>query len=450
MTVSLSFMNKNCDIAVIGAGPGGYVAAIRASQLNAKVVLIEKSEVGGVCLNRGCIPTKSIYASAELLSKIKKASSFGISVPNYELNMAEVITRKNRIVRRLASGVKALINKNKIELITGEAVLQSPNAIKVSSGDIIEAKKIIIATGSSSANIPNFPIDKKRIITSDEALEMPVLPKDMTIIGGGVIGVEFANIFNEFGVKVTIVEMLPSILPLEEEEISAELTKELQSRGIEILTNKRLSSPDEISSEKILVAVGRVPNVSGLGLENANIQFDVRKGISVNEKMETSNPNIYAIGDVTGKILLAHVASHQGMAAAENAAGGNCEMHYDLVPNCIFTSPEIASAGLTEEKARCQFKNIKTGKFPFMGIGKAACIGEQKGFVKMIADADDDKVLGVHIIGPHATNLIAEACAVMKFKGTINDMADMIHAHPTLPEALMETAFVLRGTPIHI
>ena len=441
------------NLVVIGAGPGGYVAAIRAAQFKAKVALIEKAEVGGTCLNRGCIPTKAILNSLEVFSSIKEADKFGISISGEcKADLSKIIDRKNKIVSQLNSGIKFLLKKKGVELINGAGFIKSKNEIEVATKDgkkTISSDKIIIATGSQPFELPDFKFDAKKIISSNEALELRSVPESILIIGGGVIGVEFATIFNRLGTKVTIVEMLPQILPTEDIEVAVEIRKILESSGIIIITGRKLASADEIPAEKILVAVGRVPDSSGLGLENIGVKLDNKK-VVVDDYLNTNVEGVSAIGDVTGKLMLAHVASHQGIVAVENMFGEETTMDYSLVPSCIFTNPEIASVGLSEAKAREKGLNIKVGKFPFAASGKALCMGKSSGFVKIVADKDTERVYGVHIIGVDATSLIAEAVLAIKLESTLDEFINTIHAHPTLPEVLMEASLVAKGTPIHV
>lgn len=452
-------MGFDRNLIILGAGPGGYVAAIRAASLEAKVTLIEQEEVGGTCLNKGCIPTKAILSSLEVFSLIKEAEKFGISIcdtygnSSVNIDLPKIIDRKNKIVNQLAAGIKFLLKKKGVELINGRGVIKNRNEIEITNRkkekSTITGDKIIIATGSKPVELQDFPFDGEKIISSNEALELREIPEGIVIIGGGVIGLEFATIFNKLGTKVTIVEMLQQILPTEDFEIAAEIRKILESNGVTIITGKKLSSKNEIPSEKILVAIGRIPNSSDLGLENAGVKLDGKK-IIVDEYMKTNIDGIFAIGDVTGKLMLAHVASHQAIVAAENSLGGEKSIDYSLIPNCIFTDPEIASVGLTETKAKEKGLNIKIGKFPFSALGKAICMGRTKGFVKIIADKDTERVYGVHIIGPSATSLIAEASLAIKLESTLDEFINTVHAHPTLPESLMEASFVAKGSPIHI
>lgn len=456
------------DIAVIGAGPGGYVAALRAAQQKSKVVVIEKDEVGGTCLNRGCIPTKALLASVEVLEMSSQARAFGLAGEPLKPDLAAMIARKDRIVKQLVNGIKFLFKTRQIELVQGLGKIVSPETIEVARPDgsktSVKAGKIIIATGSEPAKLPGFEPDGQTVITSTDALKMTSLPANILIIGAGAIGCEFAVVFSRLGAQVTIVEMLPQILPTEDEEIAGELRKIFEMSGIKIFTGVKVEKTEKLAggrtrvalsngqaeeTDRILLGVGRSFNTTGIGLEELNVRMD-RKAVAVNEKMETSVPGVYAIGDVTGKILLAHVASHQGLVAVANILGEGKSMDYTCVPGCIYTRPEVASVGLSEKKAREKSQDITVGKFPFAANGKAVCIGEAKGMVKIVADSKTRKVLGVHIVGPHATDLIAEAVLAIKSGCTTEEITETIHAHPTLSETVMEAAEVAQGTPIHI
>ena len=457
---------KKFNITVIGAGPGGYVAAIKAAQLGAKVAIIEKNAHGGTCLNRGCIPTKAFVACADAYQKIIDAEHFGIAVKKPTFDWKKIVERKNSIVKKLNTGIGALLKSNKIEIITGEAKLISKNKIEILNGKIsetIESDKIIIATGSEPAKPKFFPFDGKKVLDSTDLLNISKLPKSIIIVGGGVIGCEFANILNTFGVKVTVVEMLDRILPLEDKDISAAVTKKFKTSGIEVITGAAIENVKvtakgvggiiegkPISAEMMLVGVGRALNTKNIGLENTNVKLDDKGAVIVNERMQTTVANIYAIGDITNKLQLAHMASAQGIVAAINAAGGMEKIDYNVVPNCIFTIPEIGSVGLTEDQAKEKAEKIKVGKFYYAALGKALAAGEPDGFYKIIADANTDEILGVHIYGAHATDIIAEAAVAMKLESTVEELGKTIHAHPTLAEGVMEAAHALHGECIHM
>lgn len=456
------------ELIVIGGGPGGYVAAIRAAQLGAKVAVVERDAVGGTCLNRGCIPTKALIASTSTLANIKHAADFGIKVDGFSVDFSQIMARKDAIVKQLVGGINYLFKKNKVDLITGTAKLQGTGKVEVAKADgtteLLETKNIILATGSEPALISALGYNGKTVITSNEALELEAIPESLLVIGGGVIGCEFATIFAELGTQVTIVEAMPSILPLIDQELTRRLTTILKKKGITVRTNSMiksvsqandgmvavLESGEEITAEKVLISIGRTFNTKGLGLEEAGVALGPKGEILVNEYLETNVPGIYAIGDVTNKIQLAHVASSQGIVAVENIFGEKKKaMDYSVVPSCIFTSPEVASVGISSQDAEAQGLNVKIGKFPFQASGKALCIGETDGLVKFIADAESDKILGVHILGPHATDLIAEAALAIRMGVTAEQLATTIHAHPTLAETLMEAAEGVHGKTIH-
>ena len=446
-------MKKDFDLIVIGAGPGGYTAAICAAQLGGKVAIIEKGDLGGTCLNKGCIPTKSLIASIHILDCIRKAKEFGIVIEKEKIDFANIIARKERIVKQLRNGVNYLLKSYGIEVIKGNAYFISSSEVKVKD-EIFRFKKCIIATGSIPSAIPGIEIDGENIMTSDELLEIKEIPFSLLIIGGGVIGLEFACIFQSLGTKVTIVEVLPYILPDEDREISQTLERILKKKGIDIKTNTTvreinyadkgleivLESSNGLSRllvEKVLVATGRRPCIEGLGLENAGIICENNK-IIVNKKMETNIKNIYAIGDVIGAPFLAHKAYAEAMVAAKNAMGGETIIDYKAIPHCIFTIPEVASVGLTEEQAKEKGYKIKIGKFPFMANGKAVTLGEINGFVKVIVDRDSDIILGIHILGVQATEMITQAALAIDLECTTEKLIRIIYPHPTLSETIFQ------------
>jgi dihydrolipoamide dehydrogenase len=462
-------MNK-ADVAIIGGGPGGYVAAIKAAHLGLKAVLIEKNKLGGVCLNRGCIPTKALVSTAEILNYIKRADEFGIKVGEFSLDFSKVMRRKETITRRLNGGIGQLMKANKIRVISGKGNILEPGKVEVvnkeGKKEIIETKNIILATGSSVMRIPIPGLDNEEVITSDGALTLEKLPGKILIIGGGVIGIEFAGIFNSFGVEVTVVEMLPRILPTVDEEIALRLTSILKRKGIKILNDSKVENIEKIngnlevtistsqekqklSTEKVLLSAGRIPEWGNIDIDKLGLELDNR-AIKVDEKMKTNLPGIYAVGDVVGKIMLAHVASAEGKVAAENIAGIKSVMNYEVVPNCVFSTPEAARVGLTEEEARKKFNNIKVSKFPYMANGKAMDMGETEGMVKVIADGETDEILGIHILGAHASDLIAEATLGLSLEVTAKEIVNTIHAHPTLAEIIAEATEGIVGKPIHL
>ena len=455
------------DIAIIGGGPGGYVAAIYAGKKKAKVALVEKGELGGTCLNRGCIPTKSLIHGANLLQAIESAKDFGITADNVNFDWGLLQKKTSRIVKTLTKGVESLLAGNNVTVIRGTAKLSDKNTINIltdTEQSTITADNIILATGSvpTSVSIPGHNL--QNVITSDQALFLKQIPSSMLIIGGGVIGLEIGYIYNTFGTRVTIVEMLPQILPRQDEEISSELKKHIERQDIKIYTDSQVREIEEkdgvlrtvfetkygvqtIDSEKVLMATGRAPIVDAF--KDLGIKME-KSSVVVDEYLKTSIDNIYAVGDVTGKSMLAHVASHQGITAAKNILGEKQKIDDKAIPSCIYTSPEVASVGMTEQEARRIFKdNIKVGRFPYAASGKAMTLGERSGFVKIIAESKYNEILGVHIIGPNATELIAEAVLAIKLECTAEELANTIHAHPTLSEAMMEAAFDLLAEPIH-
>ncbi len=455
------------DIAIIGGGPGGYVAGIYAGKRKAKVALIEKCELGGTCLNRGCIPTKALIHSARLFQDIKNAGKFGIAADNVTINWNDMQKNTVSIVKTLTKGVENLLKSNSVTVFKGTAKLADKNTILISDKTeqmTITADNIIIATGSVPTILPIPGHDFQNVITSDEALFLEELPSSMLIIGAGVIGTEIGYIYNALGTEVTIVEMLPEILPKLDDDISQELIRHLKTQGIKIYTDAKVKEIKQkentlqtffetkegikfIDSEKVLIAVGRTPNTAAIEKLSCNID---KKGILVNDYLQTNIENIYAVGDITGKSMLAHVASHQGIVAIKNIMGEEHKMDYKAIPYCIYTNPEVASVGMSEKEAKAIYKdNIKVGRFPYTANGKAMAIGEKSGFVKIIAESRYNEILGVHIIGPCATELIAEAVLAIKLECTAEELADTIHAHPTLSEAVMEAAFDLLKEPIH-
>ncbi len=458
------------DVVIIGGGPGGYVAAIKAAHLGLKAVLVEKDKLGGVCLNKGCIPTKALVSTAELLNHIQKAGEFGIQVKDYSIDFTAIMKRKDLITRRLSSGVEQLMKANQVRVVKGEGQIVEPGKVEITDTagekEVIKTKNIIIATGSKVMKLPIPGIDSEGVITSDDALSLSELPSRMLIIGGGVVGIEFAGIFKALGVEVTVVEMLPRILLPIDEEIARRLTQILKRKGIEILTNCKVkeikkanqnlevlvSTTDgekKLETEKVLLAAGRVPELGNIDVQRLGIELD-GKAIKVDEKMRTNIPGIHAVGDVVGKIMLAHVASREGIVAVENISGKEVLMDYKVVPNCVFSMPEVASVGLTEEEARKENDNIKVSKFPFMANGKALSMGETEGMVKIIADADTFELLGLHILGVHASDLIAEGTLALSMEATAFEIVNTIHAHPTLAEAIAEAAEGILGKPIHL
>ena len=456
---------KTFDIAVIGAGPGGYVAAIRAAQLGKKVALIEKKYMGGTCLNVGCIPTKTLLANTTVLQKVRAAREYGITTGPVSFDYAHMKERKDRVVTNIRTSLTGLIKTNGIEIIEGTAEFKSAREIKISgeSKQIIRAEQTIIATGSEPLDIPAFPCDHKRILNSTSILEITELPKSIAIIGGGYIGCEFASLFAELDVKVTIYEALPKIVMLQGDTISATLTKAFEAKSIDIQTNVKVASIDSKTNgvtinleggksaafDIALIAVGRSINSDKLGLNKIGLAVGPRGAIEVNEKMETEVPGIYAIGDVTGIAMLAHVASHQAIVAADNAAGKDSRMHYNAVPAVIFTSPEIATVGLTYEQAKEAGHNAKVGAFPFQALGKSQAAIETEGFAQVIVDPTTGEILGAQVVGHEASALIAEMAIAMQNELTLDCVTETIHAHPTVAEAWLEAALIADNQPIH-
>ena len=458
---------QKARLVVIGAGPGGYVAAIRAAQLGGEVVLVEKSLLGGTCLNWGCIPTKALLACAEALETIRQAEEYGIKVGEPVPDLKAMVERKEKISTQLRNGIAQLIKANKVELVKGTARLVSPTRVAVETEEgekTIEAEKTIIATGSEPARLPTFDFDQPAILTSTEGLELTEIPASMIIVGSGVVGSEFATIYNALGTRVVMVELMPRILPTEDERVSQQMKRILNKKGIEILTETtidemveyrpegvkaRLSSGEILEADKLLVSIGRSLNSAGLGLEEVGVEVGQRGEILVDEHMQTSVPGIYAIGDVVGGILLAHVASFEGICAAENAMGMDSAMNYDVVPACIFTEPEIASVGLTPAAAEEKGIQARVGRFMFGGLGKALAMGRGQGFVQLVVDAGTDRVIGCQIMSAHASDLIHELALAIQMGVTAHQIGKTVHAHPSLAEAIMEAAEAAHDRAIH-
>jgi len=453
------------DIAVIGAGPGGYVAAIKSAQMGKKVALIEKQDPGGTCLNVGCIPSKALLSNAELFRKIKEAEEYGIKVKNVTFDYSKMYARKNHVVTQLRTSLTRLIKAHGITLFHGEATFKTPQQLKITGKNHHEiyAKNIIIATGSEPIDIPTFPCDHKNILNSTSALELKHLPTSIAIIGGGYIGCEFASLFSTFGVKVVIIESLPTIVWNQGKKIAQILTQAFKQKGIEIRTQStvesieqtsqslalQLNNDEKVNVEKALISVGRAINIQGLGLEKMGINQDPKGAILVNERMETNVPGIYAIGDVTAISMLAHVASHQGMVAAANACGLNTTIQYQAIPAVIFTHPEIASVGFTPEQAQKKGIEYSVGTFPFQALGKSIASIETQGFTQILTDKITGAIIGAHVVGHGASTLIAEMTLAINNELTIDCIIDTIHAHPTISEAWMEAALLAKNTPLH-
>ncbi|NHM32172.1 dihydrolipoyl dehydrogenase [Neobacillus terrae] len=472
-------MAQEYDLVIVGGGTGGYVAAIRASQLGLKTAIVEKGKLGGTCLHKGCIPSKALLRSAEVFATAKKSEEYGVVTGEVSYNFVKIQERKNKIIDQLHKGVKHLMKQGKIDVFEGTGRILGPSifspmpgtiSVEMNSGEeneMLLPKNVIVATGSRPRSLPGLEIDGELVITSDEALSMESLPESIIIVGGGVIGIEWASMLSDFGVEVTVIEYADRIIPTEDKEISKEMQRLMKKKGIKIVTSAKVlpetlskengvsisaevkGEAKEFKGEKILVSVGRQANVEGIGIENTEIQVE-RGFIQTNEFFQTKESHIYAIGDVIGGLQLAHVASHEGIIAVEHIAGEDTHtLDYNLVSKCIYSNPEVAQVGLTEDQAKEQGFNIKTGKFSFRAIGKALVFGESDGFVKIVADKDTDDILGVHMIGPHVTDMISEAGLAMVLDATPWEVANTIHPHPTLSEAIGEAALAVDGKAIH-
>lgn len=453
------------DLVIIGGGPGGYVAAIRARQLGLDVTLIEKDAVGGTCLNRGCIPTKAYYRNAEIMHDLSRAAEFNLSVEGLKFNMEQARERKDRIVKNLVKGVEKLLADHRVEVLKADARLTAPDTVAV-PGQEIKTRNILLATGSIPASLPLPGAELDGVVDSTALLEINKVPPRLAIIGGGVIGLEYACIFNAFGSQVTVIEYLPAILSLLDGEIGKRMGVFLKKQGITVHTGTALEKIEKngnelvltangkkgdlsIAADLVLLAAGRRPWTAGLELEALGIATDAHGFIKVDGNFATNIPGIYAIGDVIGGLMLAHVASEEGIAAVENIAGHKGQVHYHAVPSCIFTFPEIATVGLSEEECVNKGINYRIGKFNFAANGKAMTLGQTDGLVKVIAD-ENDVIRGVHILGPHASDLILEGTILVQEGIKASDFAGTIHAHPTLGEALMEAVLDVNGQAIHL
>jgi dihydrolipoamide dehydrogenase len=464
-------MSETYDLAVIGTGPGGYVAALRAAQLGASVVAIEKKAVGGVCLNEGCIPSKAMLHSAELYALAKGAARYGVRIDNPKLDWKGVLGHRDAVVRQMTRGVALLLDRAGIRVIMGTARFLRQDTLRVATEDgkeTVVAKNIIIATGSRNAAIPIPGLDGPRVVDHWGAMTLPELPKSLCIIGGGAIGIELGSLFQDCDVDVTIVEMLPRLAPLMDASIGEELARSLKRRGVDVRTGTRVMRIDhgeqgctvtvqendepeqQIEAQLVLSAVGRVPNVEDIGLDVLGLRPD-RKGIAVDTRMRTAVPHVYAIGDVAADgAMLAHVAMHQGVVAAEDALGHAAAMDYHAVPSCIFSEPEAATVGMSEEEAVAAGHDVSIGSFAFRPNGKAAAIGQKDGAAKIVADKATGAILGVHIVGPHASDLILEGTLAMSLEATLAEIEHTIHPHPTLGEVLHEAALDAMGRPLHV
>jgi dihydrolipoamide dehydrogenase len=489
------------DLVVVGGGPGGYPAAIRAAQLGLKTALVEKERVGGVCLNWGCIPTKAMLRSAEVLETMQHGAEYGVLADNVRLDYPAVLKRKERVVKTLTDGVASLLKANGVTVVDGHARFVGPKTVEVvgvgaaplgdggprynapPAGDgrpraRLEGRNLIVATGSTPVLLPIPGIDLPGVVTSDGAFLLGEVPKRIVIIGASAVGAEWASMFSAFGADVTMVELLPTLLPAEDEDLGKALARSFAKRGIKVLTQRTVSEiapaakakgrrsgedgplrvtvtdpdgqhPTQVETDVVLVGVGRRPNTGGLALERAGVATDQRGWVEVDDRLRAGVEGVHAIGDVTGKVLLAHVASHQGLVAAGVIAGHDERMNYRTVPAATFTHPEVASVGLTEARAREGGHDVVVGRFPFTALGRAQTYGVTEGLVKVVAERRYREVLGVHIIGPSASDLIPEGVLAMHLEATLDDIADTIHAHPTLGESGMEAAMVALGLPVH-
>jgi dihydrolipoamide dehydrogenase len=469
-------MADTFDVVIIGSGPGGYVAAIRAGSLGLKTALIEKDKrLGGTCLHRGCIPTKALLWTAELYSHIQHAADFGVDLKNPSVNWGQAMKHKQKVVDKGANGIDYLMKKRNVTVFKGHGRIAGKGKVEVELSDggkkeTLSAKNIILAMGSVVKALPNVPIDHKKVLSSDSILEIAEVPKSIIVLGAGAVGCEFASIFNHVGSKTTLVEYMPRILPIEDEDVSKELEKHFTRRKdkMEVLTGTKVEKIEptktgvkvlaskgdqkvELEAEILLSAVGRAPLTNDFGMQHTNIKLEKNGTIKVDAMMRTSEPNVFAIGDITPYPMLAHVASAQGILATEFIANKNPPaLNYDRVPNATYCYPEVASVGLTEKAAKERGYDVKTGTFPFSAIHKATISGESIGFVKIVSEKKYDEVLGVHLVGPHATELLAEACVALKLETTTEELARTMHAHPTLSEILHEAAETTLGHPIHI
>ena len=472
-------MAQEYDLVILGGGTGGYVAAIRASQLGLKTAIVEKGKLGGTCLHKGCIPSKALLRSAEVFATTKRGEDFGVITSDVSLDFGKVQARKNKIIDQLHKGVQHLMKQGKIDVYEGIGRILGPSifspmpgtiSVEMNNGtenEMLIPKNVIVATGSRPRTLPGLEIDGQFVISSDEALQLEALPESIIIVGGGVIGIEWASMLSDFGIKVTVIEFADRIIPTEDKDISKEMQRVLKKRGINLVTSAKvlpetIIKDQEVSisaevkgvlkqfkAEKLLVSVGRQANLEGIGLENTDIQTE-NGFIVTNEFYQTKESHIYAIGDVIGGLQLAHVASHEGIIAVEHIAGEKpSPMNYNLVSRCIYSNPEVSSVGITEEQAKEKGHKLKIGKFSFRAIGKALVFGDSDGFVKIVADSETDDILGVHMIGPHVTDMITEAGLAMVLDATPWEIAHTIHPHPTLTEAIGEAALAVDGKAIH-
>jgi dihydrolipoamide dehydrogenase len=455
------------DVVVIGAGPGGYVAAIRAAQLGLKTAIIEKERIGGLCLNWGCIPSKALLQSAELINLFKRAPEFGISYSNLEADLGKAVDRSREVVDLLVGGIETLLKQNKVTLIEGTAQLTGPTSVHVSPGDQdLEAANIIIATGGATRSLPGVSIDGDRVFSSRDALELRERPQSIVIAGGGAIGVEFAYLYRSYGAEVTVVELLDHLLPNEDEDVSRQLERSFAAQGIALRLNAEVKAvtpratdvtvtisrdgqTEALTAERALIGVGFAANSAGLGLEAAGVETE-RGWIKVDNYCRTSVPSVWAVGDVTGKLLLAHVASHQGVTAVEKIAGLDPPpLDYSRMPRAVYCQPQVASLGLTEEQALALGIEVRSARFPFRANSKAVVTGETEGFVKLVANWQTKQLIGYHIVGHNATEILGEAALGSLLETQAGDLGYAVHAHPTLSEAMKEAALALHGEAVH-
>ena len=454
------------DVVVVGTGPGGYVSAIRCAQLGLSVATVEDDRPGGVCLNWGCIPTKALLRNAEVVTLLNHAADFGIRLSGFEASYPEAVQRSRRVADRMAKGVEFLFRKNKITLFPGRGTLKAKTVVEVKgtgAAETLEARAVVLATGSEPKSLPGVTIDEKTVISSNGAVRNERAPKSIAVIGAGAVGVEFADVFASYGVQVTLLEALPRVVPIEDEDVSKELSRTFTRRGITIKTGVKVAAVkpggagavvdlggEKLEVEQVLMAVGRAAKVTGLGLEGVGVQLE-RGFVKVSPTMETSVKGLYAIGDMAGAPLLAHKAMAEGVVAAEAIAGKSPRpVDYGNVPSCTYCRPQVASIGLTEAKAKEGGREVAVGKFPFTANGKAVALGETEGFVKVIADKKTGEILGVHIIGPEATEIIHEFAVGRTLEATVDEIMHTIHAHPTLSEAALEATLAALGHAIHI
>jgi dihydrolipoamide dehydrogenase len=464
-------MSEKYDVTIVGAGPGGYVAAIRAAQLGLKTALVERELLGGVCLNWGCIPTKALLRNAEVVSLLGRGKEFGFTVEGFRADFGAAVDRSRKVSERLVKGIGALMRKNEVEVIEGEGRLKSPTSVEVALNTggtrMLKTQNVVVATGGRARAIPGIEIDGERVLTYREAIVLRKLPSSTVIVGAGPIGMEFAHVWSTYGTQVAVVEMLDRALPLEDEEVGKEVERAFKRRKVKVLTATRVQGVETtadgvkvtvtsedgeqvLEAQKALIAIGVRPNSEGIGLEEIGVQVE-HGYVAIDDSMRTSVPGVYAIGDVTGKLALAHVASAQGIVAVETIAGAETvTLDYEMLPRCTYCQPQVASFGITEAQAAERGHQVKVGQFPFRAIGKALGLGDYDGFVKIVADATSCEILGAHLVGPEVTELLPELVLARTWELTPEEIARTVHAHPTLSEALMEAAHGVFGQAIHI